>query len=90
MHAGSVCELPGYIDEHHRRSGFLQRGNSSSPPTHHLSLQILLHNLHSLASQNYQKHLTASVVPPSRIRGCNSRIRYLPSPLHITQFLELS
>ncbi|CAK9265117.1 unnamed protein product [Sphagnum jensenii] len=61
----SVCELPGDIDEHHRRSGFLQRGKrSSSPPTQHLSLQIL-YAFTLTGIPELPKHLTASVVQPS-------------------------
>ncbi|KAH8935920.1 hypothetical protein BDL97_17G056100 [Sphagnum fallax] len=65
LNNGSVCELPGYIDEHHRRSGFLQRGKrSSSPPTQHLSLQIL-YTFTLTGIPELPKHLTASVVQPS-------------------------
>ncbi len=87
-HAGSICELPGYIDEHHRRSGFFQRGKRSSPPTQHFSLQILLH-LHTQwhpRTTEASNRLSGTAI---RIRRCNSRSCCLRSPLHATQFLEL-
>ncbi|CAK9210423.1 unnamed protein product [Sphagnum troendelagicum] len=86
---GSVCELPRYIDEHYRRSGFLQRGMRSSPPTQHLSLQILLH-IYTHWHPRTTKASNCLTGTALRIRGCNSGSRCLPSPHHITPFLELS
>ncbi len=88
VHAGSICELPGYIDEHHRRSGVLQRGKRSSPPTQHFSIQILLHvHTHWHSRTTEASNCVSSIA--LRIRGCNSRSCCLRSPLHATQFLEL-
>ncbi len=87
--AGSICELSRYVDDHHGRSGVLQRSARRGPAAQHLSLQILLH-IHA------HRHPATAEAPHGRGgaalggRSCGRRSGRVRPPFHAPQFLELA